>query len=124
MSTRSNQVNNRAGICKDTNSHKRNSSKRVAGNGWSAGSCGFRLLKRSELSSPVRFLKRLGGKVATALRLGKRPSPRGSSSSGRSRPFVAPIDTHRTEAIEDCIEFINSSSSSLPRSNSVSANRC
>ncbi|KAI5675028.1 hypothetical protein M9H77_05978 [Catharanthus roseus] len=46
-----------------------------------------------------------------------------SSSSERPKPskIAAPhpvIDSHRAEAIDDCIEFINSSSS-LPRSNST-----
>ncbi|KAJ4705345.1 putative JOSEPHIN-like protein [Melia azedarach] len=44
------------------------------------------------------------------------------SSSGRSKPSVIPVDSHRSEAIEDCIEFINSSSSLPRRSNSVSTN--
>ncbi|KAA8543761.1 hypothetical protein F0562_022062 [Nyssa sinensis] len=97
-----------------------NSSKRMR---FSTGNCRLRLPKSSELS-PVRFLKRLGHKVAAALHLGnrKRSSP-DVSSAGRSKPFVAPIDSHRAEAIDDCIEFINSSSS-LKGSNSASANPC
>ncbi|KAJ6670705.1 JOSEPHIN PROTEIN-LIKE PROTEIN [Salix viminalis] len=92
---------------------------RVSGNRWSGRTCGFRLLKRSILS-PVKFLKHFGRKVAKAPCLGRRSSPE-VSSSGRSRPSVAPSDTHVAEAIKDCIEFINSSSS-LSRSNSVSEN--
>ncbi|XP_057953175.1 josephin-like protein [Malania oleifera] len=74
--------------------------------------------RRPGLFSPVRFLKHVGDKMATALRVlsfRRRPSPKVSS-----KPFVAPTDSHRTEAIEDCIEFINSSST-LQRSNSVAA---
>ncbi|CAK7331296.1 unnamed protein product [Dovyalis caffra] len=121
MSTRINQVKYKPpGINQNKISIKRNSSNRVSGNRWLGRTCGFRLLKRSIIMSPVKFIKHLGGKVAKALCLGRRSSPRVSSSSGRSRPSLAPIDTHRAEAIEDCIEFINSSS--LPRSSSVSAN--
>ncbi|KAE8666724.1 hypothetical protein F3Y22_tig00112491pilonHSYRG00138 [Hibiscus syriacus] len=75
---------------------------------------------------PVRFLKHLGGKAAKGLHVLSmriRPSPKVSSSSsslGRSKPIVTPSDSHRNAAIEDCIDFINSSAS-LPRSNSVSA---
>ncbi|GFY93190.1 hypothetical protein Acr_08g0015860 [Actinidia rufa] len=42
-----------------------------------------------------------------------------SSSLMRSRSCAETIDSHRAEAIEDCIEFLYSSSS-LQRSNSVS----
>ncbi|KAF8397328.1 hypothetical protein HHK36_016241 [Tetracentron sinense] len=84
----------------------------------------FRLPKYSGFW-PVNFLRRLGAKVARALRLGsikRRSSPKvSSSSSGRSRLIVAPHDSQRSEAIEDCIKFINSSSS-FQRSNSVSEN--
>ncbi|KAI7982453.1 hypothetical protein LOK49_LG15G01271 [Camellia lanceoleosa] len=90
----------------------------------------FRVPTRSELSSPVKFLKRLGDKVVAAMnfvsrrqRQRRRRSPSNvSSSSGRSNPSIAPLDSHhRAEAISDCIEFINSSSS-LQRSNSVPTN--
>ena len=85
--------------------------------------CRFKLPKGSELT--IRYLKNLADKVARALQsvtTRKRQSPKDSSSIGRSNPaFVAPVDSHRTEAIEDCIEFINSSSS-FSRSNSVTAN--
>lgn len=112
------------GISKGTLIYKRNCLSQAAGNKRdAAGSCGIRLPKRSELS-PVRFLKHLRSKIAKGLcflSLRKGSSPTAISSSGRSRQSVIPVDSHRTEAIEDCIEFINSSSS-LPRSNSVSAN--
>ncbi|XP_047324801.1 uncharacterized protein LOC124928605 [Impatiens glandulifera] len=63
-----------------------------------------------------------GSMVAKALRFvsnGKRSSRKVSSTEGnlaRSRSYVdhaaAIIDSHRAEALEDCIEFLNSSSSS------------
>ncbi|OAY57756.1 josephin-like protein [Manihot esculenta] len=117
MSTKKNQDCHRPSISKKAISHKQNSfSKRVAGNIGLSGCCGFRLLKKSEFS-PLYFLKRLESKVAKALHW-RRPS-----SVGRPRPFVAPIDTHRTEAISECIEFINSSSSSsFQMSNSIAEN--
>ncbi|KAJ0020086.1 hypothetical protein Pint_32580 [Pistacia integerrima] len=112
------------GISKETLICKRNYVSKVAGNKRCAsGSCGIKLPKRSELS-PVRFLKHLSSKIAKGLcfsSLWEKHSPTAVSSSGRSKQSVIPVDSHRTEAIEDCIEFINSSSS-LPRSNSVSAN--
>ncbi|CAN4098759.1 unnamed protein product [Withania somnifera] len=51
-------------------------------------------------------------------------SPRSSgkvNSTVNSKPSDPPIinSDHRVEAIKDCINFINSSSSCLPRSNSV-----
>ncbi|KAB2616498.1 josephin-like protein [Pyrus ussuriensis x Pyrus communis] len=70
---------------------------------------------------PMRLLKNLADRVAGTLCLGTasvraRPS-RKDSSSRRSMPFMAPVDSHREEAIEDCIEFINSSS--ISRSTSM-----
>ncbi|XVF19909.1 hypothetical protein REPUB_Repub11eG0152000 [Reevesia pubescens] len=102
---------------------KSNTDTKAVGNKGVTRGCGFIRCKKSEFS-PVRFLKHLGGKVAKGLHVVSmriRPSPKVSSSSGRSKPFVTPVDSHRNAAIEDCIEFINSSAS-LPRSNSVSAN--
>ncbi|XP_056861810.1 josephin-like protein isoform X1 [Raphanus sativus] len=91
-------------------------------------SCGLRLPRKTEVTA-ARMIKQLGCKFAKGLRLvvmrKKRKSPpsKGSSSfsSGRSQPSIMPIsnDNHRSEAIEDCIEFINSSSS-FNRSNSIS----
>jgi hypothetical protein len=89
---------------------------------FARNNCRFKLPKGSEL--PIRFLKQLADKVARALHsvsMRRRHSPK-DSSLGRSNPFVAPVDCHRTEAIEDCIEFINSSSSTFSRSNSVTTN--
>ncbi|KAK9159014.1 hypothetical protein Scep_005588 [Stephania cephalantha] len=97
-----------------------------------AGLLNFRLPRTSGFST-VRFLRRLSSKVASALQLVSLRKGSSSSSSTntppppkkcnmeRSRSFVAPVvDSHRSKAIEDCIEFINSSS--LQRSNSVSVN--
>ncbi|KAK7855012.1 hypothetical protein CFP56_030173 [Quercus suber] len=96
------------------------SRKRVIGI-WSFS----RLPKDSEFS-PVKFLERLQAKVVGTIRLmslRRSSSRKVSSSLVRSRSVSDPIDSHRAEAIEDCIEFLNSSSS-LPRSNSVSSRSC
>ncbi|XP_054785117.1 uncharacterized protein LOC129291663 [Prosopis cineraria] len=67
--------------------------------------------------SPVSFLLRLGEKVvAGAMKVVsmKRRSSRKVSSSTmvRSRSLSAgSSDSHRAEAVEDCIEFLHSSSS-------------
>ncbi|KAL6200306.1 hypothetical protein ACLB2K_030088 [Fragaria x ananassa] len=72
---------------------------------------------------PMRLLKHFADKVAGTLCLGMvsaraRPSRNDSSSrrsvndssSRRTMPYVAVGDCQREEAIEDCIEFFNSSS--------------
>ncbi|KAF8116295.1 hypothetical protein N665_0020s0146 [Sinapis alba] len=91
-------------------------------------SCGLRLPRKTEVTA-ARMIKHLGCKFAKGLRLvlmrkkRKSSTSKGSSSfsSGRSQPSIMPIsnDSHRSEAIEDCIEFINASSS-FTRSNSTS----
>ncbi|KAI3678478.1 hypothetical protein L6452_37772 [Arctium lappa] len=95
-----------------------NSSKKVDGNGTKfTGTCRF-LPQRSELS-PVKYIKHLGDKMMAAVRFigaRKRTSTKVTSSGTPKQPTV---DSQRAEAIDDCIEFINSSSS-LTRSNSVS----
>ncbi|KAK2657252.1 hypothetical protein Ddye_010304 [Dipteronia dyeriana] len=87
----------------------------------------FRLPRSSRSFSPARLLERLGAKVVRAFRcvsLRKRSSRKVSSSTlVRSRSLAESIDSHRAEAIEDCIEFLNSSSS-MSRSNSVSTSSC
>ncbi|TXG58768.1 hypothetical protein EZV62_016597 [Acer yangbiense] len=88
----------------------------------------FRLPRSTSRSfSPARLLERFGAKVVRAFRcvsLRKRSSRKVSSSSlVRSRSLAESIDSHRAEAIEDCIEFLNSSSS-MSRSNSVSTSSC
>ncbi|KAE8654264.1 Sulfoquinovosyldiacylglycerol 2 [Hibiscus syriacus] len=87
----------------------------------------FRVVESSRFS-PATFLRHVGAKVAGALRF---VSIRGNSSSrkvsgsklSRSRSLTESVESHRAEAIEDCIEFLNSSSS-LSRSNSVSTCSC
>ncbi|XP_048613817.1 josephin-like protein isoform X2 [Brassica napus] len=90
-------------------------------------SCRLRLPRKTEVTA-ARMIKQLGCKFAKGLRLvvmrkKRKSSPsKGSSSfsSGRSQPSIMPLsnESHRSEAIEDCIEFINSSSS-FNRSNST-----
>ncbi|KAL4274947.1 hypothetical protein S83_068999 [Arachis hypogaea] len=96
---------------KETIFLKRNR-KRVTGT-WS-----LRLPKDPRLS-PVRFLLRLGAKVASVIRVAsmrRRSSRKVSSSSSasssiRPRPSSDNTDSHRAKAVQDCIEFLHSSSS-------------
>ncbi|KAG6580487.1 hypothetical protein SDJN03_20489, partial [Cucurbita argyrosperma subsp. sororia] len=82
-------------------------------------------LSRDTRYLPVRFLQSLKAKVSEAIRfVSTRKSSRKVSSAStstftRSRSVSDSMDSHRAEAIEDCIEFLNHSSS-LSRSNSVS----
>lgn len=73
---------------------------------------------------PAEFLRRIAEKMAKTLSLVtiKRSSRKVSSSAtlARSRSCVdTTLDTHRAEAVSDCIEFLNSSSV-LRKCNSVS----
>lgn len=76
--------------------------------------CTFRLHMDTN-SSPVRLLLRLGEKVASAIRnvsVRRRSSRKVSSSTlVRSRSLSDLTDSHRAETVEDCIEFLHSSSS-------------
>jgi len=76
--------------------------------------CTFRLHVDTN-SSPVRLLLRLGEKVASAIRsvsVRRRSSRKVSSSTlVRSRSLSDLTDSHRAETVEDCIEFLHSSSS-------------
>ncbi|XAR50855.1 hypothetical protein NMG60_11005306 [Bertholletia excelsa] len=87
------------------------------------GNWSFRLPESPGLSR-AGPLRRIGARVATALRLvaSRRSSSCkvSSPSLGRSRSYSEALDSHRAEAVEDCIEFLNSFSTSLPRSSSVS----
>ncbi|XP_027351316.1 uncharacterized protein LOC113862427 [Abrus precatorius] len=78
------------------------------------GACALRLPIDPKLP-PVRFLMRLGTKVASAIRdvsLRRRSSRKVSSSTlVRSRSLSDLTDSHRAETVEDCIEFLHSSSS-------------
>ncbi|TMW85074.1 hypothetical protein EJD97_023835 [Solanum chilense] len=85
---------------------------------------GYNSFKRStsELSA-IKLFKRFGGKIVAIVRM---MSPRSSgkvnsSNKPLSDPPILINSDHRVEAIKDCINFINSSSSRLPRSNSVSS---
>ncbi|KAL3717055.1 hypothetical protein ACJRO7_008607 [Eucalyptus globulus] len=94
------------------------SRKRVAAT-WS-----FRLAKELQFS-PSEFLRRLGDKATKVLRCvsSSRSSRKVSSSAPqlmRSRSLADQSESHRAEAIEDCIKFLNSSCS-LQRSSSVSS---
>nr|XP_043637659.1 uncharacterized protein LOC122608633 [Erigeron canadensis] len=100
----------------------------------------FRPRKNSGFSA-MRFLGRIKAKVARAFGLVSSSSRKISSSSSddsssckniycssleRSRSYVEALDSHRAQAIEDCIQFLHSSSSSnssssFQRSKSVSA---
>ncbi|MCD7462756.1 hypothetical protein HAX54_049296 [Datura stramonium] len=89
-------------------------------------SCSFKMPNRSQLS-PIKFFKHIGGKMAAVMKKmssSRRNCRKVTNSSERAAICVKPsvalnIDSHRAEAIDDCIQFFNSSSS-LPRSNSVS----
>ncbi|OIT19441.1 PREDICTED: josephin-like protein [Nicotiana attenuata] len=111
--------------------HKQNSTKSVDGTTNKAKgtttTCSFKMPSRSELS-PIKLFKHIGGKMAAVVKMmsskGSRRSCRKVTNSSEktaiSKSLVIPnIDSHRAEAIDDCIQFINMSSS-LPRSNSVS----
>ncbi|MCE3215522.1 hypothetical protein HAX54_002672 [Datura stramonium] len=84
---------------------------------------GYSFIKRSssELSA-IKMFKRLGGKMVAIVRM---MSPRSSSRKANSKPSdpstMNSRSDHRVEAIKDCINFINSSSARLPRSNSVTS---
>ncbi|KAL4336336.1 hypothetical protein GQ457_07G035130 [Hibiscus cannabinus] len=120
-----NKVSHKNGTNKPNGSVMQKPNTTTAGGNIKVTSCGYMRCRTSEFF-PVRFLKNLCGKAAKGLHVVSmriRPSPKVSSSSsslGRSKPIVTPADSHRNAAIEDCIEFINSSAS-FPRSNSVSA---
>ncbi|KAH0664871.1 hypothetical protein KY285_026077 [Solanum tuberosum] len=89
-------------------------------------SCSFKMPNRSQLS-PIKIFKHLGGKMAALIKMvssSKRSCRKVTNSPERATISAKPtaalnIDSHRAEAIDDCIQFINLSSS-LPRSNSVS----
>ncbi|CAL1378842.1 unnamed protein product [Linum trigynum] len=96
---------------------------------FAVGIFSFRLRCRiSRFSTTCRMLRRLGAKVARALRFvslprrSRKSPPPPPSYLPRSRSLAEAVDSQRIEAIEDCIEFLNSSSScnSLSRSSSVS----
>ncbi|CAE6020105.1 unnamed protein product [Arabidopsis arenosa] len=84
-------------------------------------SCGLRLPRKTECTA-ARLIRHLSCKFVLGLRLvvmrkkKKKRSPplKKASSSGISQPSVISVvndNNHRSDAIEDCIQFINSSSS-------------
>nr|GLL33374.1 josephin-like protein [Ipomoea trifida] len=102
-------------------------------------SCSLKMPKRSELLHPIRYLKRFSGSMMEALRtmspgrcrkVASSSSSSSSSENGLKGSCAAGAiyigqhgiigSDHRAEAIDDCIQFINSSLS-LSRSNSISA---
>ncbi|KAL5228114.1 hypothetical protein ABZP36_016379 [Zizania latifolia] len=92
---------------------------------WQArGSCGSRLLRNARWTA-ARFYRRARASVARAFRSSV-PTKRGPTASAASRSLdctparnssrrhsVAPLvadDSHKSEAVEECIRFMNSSS--------------
>ncbi|KAA0061847.1 josephin-like protein [Cucumis melo var. makuwa] len=68
--------------------------------------------------SPLCFLKHLADKVTRALHfmamkrnrpLQKQPVPAVPLASSKAIQVPATVDSHRTEAVEDCIKYINAS---------------
>ncbi|XP_061347127.1 josephin-like protein [Gastrolobium bilobum] len=94
----------------------RQNSNRKSSRNRHVRTCMFRLPWQSEFS-PIELVKELAERVTNALRLVsiRRSLHRNSSSLGRSESAGSSVDSHRTAAVEDCIEFIHSSFS---RSNS------
>lgn len=83
--------------------------KRIIGT-WS-----FRVQSRDPVMLPVKFLIRLGAKVTNSLKtvsLRRRSTMKVSSSTlVRSHSLSDHLtDSHRAKAVEDCIEFLHSSS--------------
>ena len=106
---------------------RQNSNRKSTRNGQ-VKSCMFRIPWQSE-TSPIELVKDLAERVTNALRLisPKRSLHQGSSSLSRSKSTGSSIDSHRTAAVEDCIEFIHSSfsrsnsSTAAPRQDSIQA---
>ncbi|MED6158943.1 hypothetical protein PIB30_037671 [Stylosanthes scabra] len=96
----------------------KNSSQRMSRN-RNIKSCICRIPWQSEFS-PAELVKDIAERVTKSLRLVplKRSLHRGSTSLGRSKSERSSVDSYRTAAVEDCIEFIHSSFS---RSNSSTA---
>uniref|UniRef100_A0A6V7QVV9 Josephin-like protein n=1 Tax=Ananas comosus var. bracteatus TaxID=296719 RepID=A0A6V7QVV9_ANACO len=71
---------------------------------------GCRLLRTARCSA-VKFFRRVRANMARALKMVSARGPfYGPSSSTSLHKFVPPVDAHQSEAIEECIKFINSSS--------------
>lgn len=82
------------------------------------------MVPRNSSFPSTSLLRRVTAKVSRVLccfSMARKCSPKVSSSNlVRSRSMAESIESHRAEAIEDCIEFLNSCSS-LSRSNSVTS---
>ncbi|KAK2361032.1 hypothetical protein P8452_64893 [Trifolium repens] len=79
------------------------------------GSGNFKFTTEQSKLSPLKFLVQLGTKVASSIKsvsMKRRSSRKVSSSSTfvRSRSISDLTDSHRAETVEDCIEFLHSSS--------------
>ncbi|KAK1426833.1 hypothetical protein QVD17_15513 [Tagetes erecta] len=98
-------------------SHKPNSSKRVDN--------GTKIARRRRFLLPVKCLKHVGNwMVAVFCYVAPRKwgsTKVSTSETSPKRLSVSPLDSQRAEAVKDCIDFINSSSSSLTGSNPVSS---
>ncbi|XP_010553088.1 PREDICTED: josephin-like protein [Tarenaya hassleriana] len=83
-----------------------------------------RMLRRlgARVVKTLRFISSGKGKTTSSFSSRKVSSASSSAHLTRSKS-LAESESHRAEAIEDCIEFLNSSSS-LSRSNSVSTCSC
>ncbi|ONK76830.1 uncharacterized protein A4U43_C02F270 [Asparagus officinalis] len=67
---------------------------------------------RSNSSSSIRLFQYLRSNITRAIRLvskKQQPLAKGSSNMVVPQQFVPHRDSHHSEALEDCIEFINSS---------------
>ncbi|XP_028123336.1 uncharacterized protein LOC114320411 [Camellia sinensis] len=122
-------MSKRVAFSPDVNNNKHGGSAGIKVGGKKRRVVGIWIFRASKHSnfSPVGFLRRIGATVLRFVSSRKRSSRKVSSSSlSRSRSCAETVDSHRAEAIEDCIEFLNSSSSSssLQRSYSVSASSC
>ncbi|KAJ1378546.1 hypothetical protein SESBI_47728 [Sesbania bispinosa] len=108
-------------------SWRQNSNRKSARN-QHVRSCIFRIPWQSEFS-PIELVKDLAEKVTNALRLVslRRSLHRDSSSLKRSESTGTSVDSYRTAAVEDCIEFMHSSfsrsnsSTTTPREDSMHA---
>ncbi|KAM3373985.1 hypothetical protein P3S68_012699 [Capsicum galapagoense] len=106
---------------------KKGSNKKRADEATNSGTkSGFPSFRRSSSDlSAIKMFKRLGGKMVAIMRMMSPRSTGKVNSSVNSKPSPNPSkiinSDHRVEAIKDCINFINSSSAHLPRSNSVTS---
>ncbi|CAI9779222.1 unnamed protein product [Fraxinus pennsylvanica] len=84
------------------------------------GSFNFSRISVSSGYSASEFFRHIGENIARALQFVRSSRKVSSASLARSKSYAETLDSQRAEAIEDCIEFLNSFSS-LKRSNSVNS---